>query len=82
MKLINFGKETLIYGFGGLIAKSISIILLPLYTNYFTPDEYANLEFLVIIVNFFGTLAMLGMDSAQSRYFLNIKKKANYSKLK
>ena len=75
MKLINFGKETLIYGFGGLIAKSISIILLPLYTNYFTPDEYANLEFLVIIVNFFGTLAMLGMDSAQSRYFFKYKKK-------
>ena len=67
------GKDSIIYGFGGVFAKGIGFFLLPLYTRIFSPADYGNIEMLVVINGFLGSLLMMGMDSAQSFYFFEQK---------
>ena len=74
-RLKNLGKDSLIYGIGGVIAKSISFFLLPVYTQIFSVSEYGNIEMLTIITSFLSAILAMGMDSTQSMYFFKIKKK-------
>lgn len=76
------GKDSLIYGFGGVLAKSIGFLLLPVYTRIFTPAEYGTIEMLTVITSFLGTLLVMGMDSAQSFYFFQKKDEGKASQAK
>ena len=69
-----FGKETLIYGFGGILSKSIGFILIPVYTRIFTPSDYGTLEMMAVIISFISAILTMGLDSAQSFFFFEQKK--------
>jgi O-antigen/teichoic acid export membrane protein len=68
------GKDSIIYGVGGIFAKGINFFLLPLYTRILTPAEYGTIEMLLVINAFLGALLTIGMDSAQSFYFFEQQK--------
>lgn len=68
------GKDSVVYGLGGIIAKSIGFFLLPVYTRIFTPADYGTIEMLVVLNSFLGSILVMGMDSAQSFYFFEQKK--------
>ena len=68
-QLKQLGKDTLIYGFGEMIVKSIGFFLLPVYTRIFSPAEYGTIEMLIVLNGFIAAILVLGMDSAQSYYF-------------
>ncbi|QIZ69368.1 lipopolysaccharide biosynthesis protein [Oxynema aestuarii] len=74
-KLKQLGKDSIIYGVGGVAAKAITFFLLPIYTRLFTPTEYGIIEMLTVLSSFLGTLLTMGMDSAQSFYFFQQKDK-------
>ncbi len=67
-KLKQIGKDSLIYGIGGGIAKGIGFFLLPIYTRLFTPEEYGTIEMLVIINSLLGAMLAVGLDTALSFY--------------
>lgn len=67
------GKDSLVYGLGGIIAKSIGFFLLPLYTRIFSPAEYGTIEMLMVLNSFLSAVLVMGMDSAQSFYFFEQK---------
>lgn len=67
--LAKLGKTSIIYGLGGAITKGIPFLLLPVYTNIFTPEEYGTIEIFTIIIALLSNLMMMGMDSAQSYFF-------------
>ena len=67
------GKDSLIYGVGGILGKGIGLFLLPIYTRIFNPAEYGILELLVVIGSFVGSIVVMGMDAAQSFYFFEQK---------
>lgn len=67
-------KDSVIYGFGGAFVKSISFLMLPIYTRIFTPQEYGSIEMMVIIISFLIAILIMGMDSAQSYFFSEQKK--------
>ncbi|MFX0140692.1 MAG: lipopolysaccharide biosynthesis protein [Candidatus Hodarchaeota archaeon] len=67
--LQQLGKDSIIYGFGGIVSKAVGFFLLPVYTRLFTPSEYGILEMLIVLTNLIGVLLTLGLDSAQSFYF-------------
>jgi O-antigen/teichoic acid export membrane protein len=67
------GKDTMIYGFGEVIAKSIGFFLLPVYTRIFSPSDYGTIEMLAVLNSFVGSILVMGMDSAQSFYFYEQK---------
>jgi O-antigen/teichoic acid export membrane protein len=73
-RLKQLGKDSLVYGVGGIIARGIGFFLLPVYTRLFTPGEYGTIEMLTVLNSFLASLLTMGMDSAQSFYFFDQKK--------
>lgn len=67
--LKRLGRDALVYGIGGLLARGVSVLLLPVYTHLFTPQDYGQIEMMNTVVGFMGAFLGLGMDSAQSLYF-------------
>ena len=72
-RLKQLGKDSLVYGLGGILAKSVSFFTLPIYTRVFTPAEYGTIEMLAVLSSFLGAILVMGMDSAQSMYFFKHK---------
>lgn len=72
-RLKRLGKDSLVYGLGGLLARAFGLILLPIYTRILTPADYGDIEMLAVIGTFFGALLSTGMESAQSFYFFEQK---------
>ncbi len=60
-RLKQLGKNFLVYGSGGIIPKGIGFFLLPVYTRICSAADY-------------GTIEIMGMDSAQSFYFFEQKR--------
>ena len=67
------GKDSIVYGIGGMIAGGMGLFLLPLYTRFFAPSDYGVIETLNVINSFLGAVLILGMDSAQSFFFFQQK---------
>lgn len=72
-RLKQLGKDSVIYGIGGVLAKGVSFFLLPVYTRIFTPADYGTIEMLTVISSFLAAILVMGMDSAQSMYFFKHK---------
>lgn len=72
-RLKQLGKDSLIYGLGGIAARSVSFFLLPVYTRLFTPAEYGTIEMLTVLNGFLAFVLVMGMDSAQSFFFFEQK---------
>lgn len=72
-RIRQLGKDSIIYGLGGVLAKSISFFLLPIYTRIFTPSDYGTIEMLAVLASFLGAFMILGLDSAQSMFFFKVK---------
>ena len=73
-RLKQLGKDSVVYGFGGIAAKAVGFFLLPVYTRLFSPAEYGTIEMLVVLNSFLAAILVMGMDSAQSFYFFEQKK--------
>ena len=82
LRLKQLGQDTLIYGIGGILAKSVSFFLLPIYTRIFTPADYGTIEMLTVISSFLSAILVMGMDSAQSMYFFKFKKNGKIAQAK
>ena len=67
------GKDSLIYGIGGIFAKGVSFFLLPIYTRIFTLADYGTIEMLTVVSSLLAAILTMGMDSAQSMYFFKHK---------
>jgi len=67
-------KDVLIYAIGIILIKSINLFLIPVYTRFFSQQEYGFLEILTISSFFLSELIVLGTDSAQSFFFSKYKK--------
>ena len=67
-------KDSIIYGVGGAISKSVPFFLLPIYTRIFTPSEFGNIEMMMVIIGLLTALLVMGMDSAQSFFYFEQKK--------
>jgi O-antigen/teichoic acid export membrane protein len=72
-RLKRLGKDSLVYGLGGIVARAIGVVLLPIYTRILTPADYGDIEMLGVIGTFFGALLSTGMEAAQSFYFFEQK---------
>ncbi len=72
-RLKQLGKDSLVYGFGGIAARGIGILVLPIYTRIFTPADYGTIEMLGLIATLLTAIIVMGMDTAQSFYFYKQK---------
>lgn len=62
-------RHSSIYGFGLVLNRALDFLLLPLYTNRFTPDEYGAVALTLTVLGFGHVLYALGFSPAFLRYF-------------
>ncbi len=72
-RLKQLGKDSLVYGVGGIISRGLGFLLIPIYTRVFIPAEYGTIEMLNVLSSLLGALLVMGMDAAQTFYFFEQK---------
>ncbi len=66
-------KHGAIFGLTSSLQSALSLILLPLYTNYFSLEEFGNYNILLVWVGALNTVFGLGASSALGRYYYEEK---------
>ena len=78
--IIRLSKQTIIYGFGYVIARMINFLLLPFYTHHITPSEYGIISLIYAFIAFMNIIYHYGLESAFLRFFSKVGAKDNYEK--
>jgi len=65
-----FSNQVIIYGFGHILTRAISFLLLPFYSHYFLPSEYGSMTLIYTYLGFMNVIVPLGLGSAMMRYFI------------
>ena len=63
-------KHSSIYGIGSLISRLTSLVMLPIYTRFLTPEDYGVIELLVMAVEIASILIGLRITQAMMRFYL------------
>lgn len=73
---------TLIYGIGHILTRSLAFLLLPLYTNVFTPEELGIVTLVLAFLAVMNLFFIYGFDSAFLRFYITEKKndEKNYTR--
>lgn len=69
-EIISLSKNTLIYGLGHILARFVTFLLLPLYTNVFTPDEYGIISLAYVLMGFMSVVMHYGLDAALMKKYV------------
>ncbi len=67
-KIKDIAKDSSIFGLSKVLGQAVSFFLIPLYTNYLTPEDYGILSILGLASVSFGIFMTFGIDSATYRY--------------
>jgi len=78
-KFKHFIKHSIVYGVSNVAAKASGIILLPIYTKYFTVQEFGRLGLLLAIITILIQVVILGQGQSILR-FLNYKENQEIKK--
>ena len=71
MSIRTLGKQSLIYGIGTILTRAVTFLLLPLYTNVFTTEEYGIISLAYAFTGFVMIAYRYGMDSALMKYYID-----------
>jgi len=58
-------KQTVIYGFGTILTRLVTFMLLPVYTNVLTKSDYGLAVLVFVFLGFMNHVYNYGLDSAQ-----------------
>ena len=64
MSIKKLGQQSLIYGTGNLAAKGVTFMLLPLYTNVFSPEDYGIVSLVFTFLGFMNVVLHYGLDAS------------------
>lgn len=67
-KLKKLARETAIYGISSILSRLLNFLLVPFYTNFFSPNSYGELANLYAYIAFFNVIFSFGMESAYMKY--------------
>ena len=62
-------KQTLIYGVGTILTRFVTFLLLPLYTNLLSPEDYGLASLVFAFLGFMNIVFIYGLDSAFMRFY-------------
>ena len=68
MSLKTLGKDSLIYGFGHVVSRLITFLLLPIYTHTFSAEEYGVISLAYAFIGFTLVIYRYGMDTALMKF--------------
>jgi O-antigen/teichoic acid export membrane protein len=61
--------DGLIYGLSGIIARFVSIFIIPIYTRYFPPEEFAIINLINVAFVAISILVVLGLDNSVALWY-------------
>ncbi|NWF90901.1 MAG: oligosaccharide flippase family protein [Ignavibacteriaceae bacterium] len=67
-KIKQLTKDTAIYGVSTIVGRFITFLLVPFYTNIFSPDDYGVIANLYIFIAIFSIIYIFGMDAAYLKF--------------
>ncbi|MBL7013999.1 MAG: polysaccharide biosynthesis C-terminal domain-containing protein [Candidatus Marinimicrobia bacterium] len=70
MSIKSLGKQSLIYGVGHILVRLVTFLLLPLYTNTFTAQEYGTVALFYTFLSFMNVIMRYGMGASFLKYFV------------
>ncbi len=79
MSIKLLGKQSLVYGFGHVITRLVTFLLLPLYTNRFTPEQYGIVALFYTFVPLLNIVVRYGMGAAFLKNYVPANKKDRVS---
>lgn len=79
-KLRELFSDTLVYGISSVLARFINYLLVPLYTDVFSPAKYGIVGLIYAGITFLNVVFTFGMESAYLRYAENRKEAAHIFK--
>ena len=71
-KLKQLTKDTAVYGISTIVGRFLTFILVPFYTNVFSPSDYGVVSNLYIFIAIFNVVLIYGMDAAFLKFGSNI----------
>jgi O-antigen/teichoic acid export membrane protein len=74
-------SHTAIYGVGLVLNKSLGFLLLPVYTNYFTPADWGVFNIVWSLWIFLSVLYSLGFENSFMKYFIEEKNKTKKAQI-
>lgn len=69
--LLRLGKQTMIYGIGGVALQAIGVLTLPIYTRVFSQAEYGVIEVVVVSMGVAALLVDAGFATALQRSYFD-----------
>lgn len=66
-------KNTLIIGFGRVFTQFLSILLLPIYTSFLSPQEYGTADIIISYAALTLPLVTLGIEQGAFRYLVDLR---------
>ena len=62
-------RQTLVYGAGNVLTRFVTFLLLPLFTNLLTPQEYGLVTLVYVFLGFMNIFYHYGLDAAFMRHY-------------
>jgi O-antigen/teichoic acid export membrane protein len=81
-KIKKLSKDTLLYGISTIVGRFLNFILVPFYTNVFSPAENGIFNNVYAYIAFFNVVYIYGMDAAFMKFYSSAeqsKKKDTFS---
>ena len=79
MSIKLLGKQSLVYGFGHVITRLVTFLLLPLYTNKFTPEQYGIVALFYTFIPLLNIVVRYGMGAAFLKNYVPANKEDRMS---
>lgn len=73
-KIKSLSRQTLVYGTGHILARLVTFLLLPLYTNVFTPSEYGVISLAYTFIGFMVVVLHYGLDASLMKHYVQAEK--------
>ena len=70
MSMQILGRQSLLYGIGHIITRSIGFLLLPLYTNYFSLEQYGIIALVYTFLGFMNIILHYGLDASLLKHYV------------
>ena len=74
-RLRAIASESLVYGLSGVISRFISLLLVPIYTRLFSPEDYGVMSLVGSFIAVVSILVVLGLDNSAHRWFWDTEDK-------
>lgn len=73
MSIKQVAKDSVLFLIGNLANRMLSVLLIPMYTRYITPDLYGKLELMGVIGEILTILLTFGLGGALYRYYYDLE---------